>query len=507
MTAAFSVAMTGDTHARLGAHLTRRDGQEDICFALWRPSTGVRRSTAIVQDAVLPQSGERVVKGTAWFTGDYALRAARLAAQAGVGAALLHSHPGARSWQAAVAGSADAESERKIANLVREITGLPLVGLTLGTGSQTWSGRLWNVGRGREVSHTDAESVRVFGEVLRVGFHPGLRPAPVPQPSQARTVHSWGDEVQAHLARLRVLVVGAGSVGQLVLEMLARTGVQHIGVMDFDTVETVNLDRLHGATRFDARLFTSKAELAHRVITQAATASCFAGDPFEISICEPQGMARALDFDVIFSCVDRPWPRHVLNTLAYADIVPVIDGGIRLEPLPEGGLRNAYWRSHVAGPGRTCLRCLDQYNVADVQLERDGSLDDPSYIANLPVSSPLRTRQNVFPVSLAAASALTNQFLSLVVAPSGFGDPGALRFDLRQQVVERTGQTCTAQCSFQQSIGVGDGRVDPTGLHESAQSVISVRHADRGKIRLRIARQVLGLSGRVSKWAELAADG
>ena len=126
------------------------------------------------------------------------------------------------------------------------------------------------------------------------------------QDAQARTVHSWGEEVQSHLARLRVLVVGAGSVGQLVLEMLARTGIEHIGVIDFDTVELVNLDRLHGATALDALLHTSKAELARRVVSGAATATEFCAAIYEASVCEPQGMRAALDYDVIFSCVDRP---------------------------------------------------------------------------------------------------------------------------------------------------------------------------------------------------------
>ncbi len=369
----------------------------------------------------------------------------------------------------------------------------------LSTHSQGWSARRWDRGRGTSVAPTHAASVRVIADTLRVEYHPRLRPVPPIQETQVRTVHSWGDEVQSHLARLRVLVVGAGSVGQLVLEMLARTGIQHIGVMDFDTVEVVNLDRLHGATALDACMFASKAEVARRLVAAAATAESLRLDLHEESICQPDGLRDALNYDVIFSCVDRPWPRHVLNTLAYSDAIPVVDGGIRLEPAPTVGLRNAYWRSHVAGPGRTCIRCLGQYDVADVQLERDGSLDDPSYIANLPADSPLRVRQNVFATSLAAASALTNQFLSLVVAPSGFGDPGPLRFDLRQHRVERMHASCMDACSYSRDIGAGDGRRDPTGTHQHAAYVMHSRRIHQGRFRLRLARAA-SLSSQAGDW-------
>jgi hypothetical protein len=501
MTNEFVVALAGQDHDRLSNHLTRPDLQEDVCFALWRPSTGVRRTTAIVGAPVLPSPDERRVDRTAWFTGDYAFRAAREAAAVGAGIALLHSHPGATTWQGALEGSADAESERKIANLAREITGHPLVGMTLSTGSQTWSARGWNRGQGSSIATTEAASVRVLSKALRVGYHPTLCPAPRAQDTQARTIHSWGDEVQAHLARLRVLVVGAGSVGQLVLEMLARTGVEHIGIMDFDTVELVNLDRLHGATVLDAWLHTSKAQLGRRIASSAATADAFDLGVHEMSVCEPDGMRASLDYDVIFSCVDRPWPRHVLNTLAYSDVIPVIDGGIRLESAPEGGLRNAYWRSHIAGPARTCIRCVGQYDAADVQSERDGSLDDPSYIANLPVDSPLRVRQNVYATSLAAASALTNQFLSLVVAPSGFGDPGPLKFDLRQHRVELVQAECIEGCSYSGRTAVGDLRRDPTGDHHLARREIVARRTAEQRGLVRLARALRSASARIDNVA------
>lgn len=469
-----SVALDGTVEAALIDHLKRPDGQEDLCFATWRPSTGRSRQTALIMAPVLPLDGERHVHGNASFESSYALRAARAAAQRGEGLVFLHTHPGGVGWQPL--NDVDARAEASIANLAREITGLPLVGMTLGGHSRSWSARVWNLGRGSAVTYTSCDSVRVIGASLGVTFNDGLRPRPRLQPSQRRTAHAWGEDVQAKIARLRVLVAGGGSVGLHVVESLARTGIEHIAVMDFDRVEFINLDRLHAATHLDALLHRPKIDVAHRILRSSATAAAPIHELFQASVCERAGMETLLDFDVVFSCVDRPWPRHVLNTVAYSDLIPVIDGGLRLERRDDGAMRNAYWRSQVVTAGRPCLACIGQYDPAHVQLERDGSLDDQTYIAGLPRDHPLRANENVSILSIAAASALLNQFVSLVVAPSGLGDPGPLRHSLATHRIEHVDVACVPGCPYAGSVGDGNGRLDPTGQHAAAEGV---RASDR----------------------------
>src|SRR5262245_19594156 len=94
-----STALTTDTDHELREHLLRRDGQEDLCFALHRPSQGNRRHSFLISEPILPVPGERTVHGNVGIRADYFLRAAGLAADAGAGLVLLHSHPGGRGWQ------------------------------------------------------------------------------------------------------------------------------------------------------------------------------------------------------------------------------------------------------------------------------------------------------------------------------------------------------------------------------------------------------------------------
>jgi hypothetical protein len=228
----FSAAMSGPVHAGLGGHLLRVDGQEDVCLAVYSPSTGTTRSTAVIADYLLPLPGERAVHGNASFTGDYLVRAAVHAASLGRGVVAAHSHPGGIGWQSM--SSPDYDTERSYAHLVYEITGLPLVGMTL-AGDGSWSCRQW------DPSGTPAhgESVRVVDDRFRVTWNNALRPIPTIGDSQVRTVSAWGEAMQASLARTRVLVVGVSSVGLDVALRLAATGIVHVGVMDFDDPEYI----------------------------------------------------------------------------------------------------------------------------------------------------------------------------------------------------------------------------------------------------------------------------
>ena len=107
-----------------------------------------------------------------------------------------------------------------------------------------------------------------------------------------------------------------------------------------------------------------KTHVARRVTRAAATAEHPVIEVSDLSMREPEGLRLALDHDLVFSCVDRTWPRAVLNAIAYSDLIPVIDGGIAIDTSPDGAMCNATWRTHVVRPGRPCMACNRQLDMA-----------------------------------------------------------------------------------------------------------------------------------------------
>ena len=460
----------------LRCHVDRSDGQEDICLATYSPSTAASRTTALITDVITPEPGERHVHGNASIEGTYVLRAADIAHDRGQGLVLCHSHPGGRGWQPM--SGPDFDAERSFANLARELTGHPLVGMTYSGRDCSWSARHWDTGNGPDVEPTHCTNVRVVGATLDVSWNDALSAGVSANSRQRRTVSCWGPEIHSGLVRRKVLVVGAGSVGLDVSVRLAATGMVDIGVMDFDTVEWGNLDRLIGATVADAGLRRAKVAVARRLMNDASTADDTTFAFHELSICEPDGLAVALDYDLIICCVDRPWARAILNQVAYTDLIPVIDGGISIDVFADGkGMRNATWRSHVIRPGRPCLVCNNQLDVSEVALDIQNLLENREYIAG--AGRQRGEGQNVSLLSVSAAAALLAQFVSFNVAPGGLGDPGPLQYLLSTHTLEHLQVTTRPGCTYEACEGVGNARQALTGQHAAAETHRAERDARR----------------------------
>ncbi len=450
--AAYSAALPESVDETARRHLLRTDRQEDLCFALWRPSNGLTRRSALVERLILPRSKERHVHGNASFGPAYFERGLAEAASAGAGLALLHSHPFGRGWQSMSDDDHAAEFGHCAAAF--GATGLPFVGLTL-AGDGAWSARFWERTAPRSYVRHDCATVRVVGERLRVTYFDRLAPPPCAAASQVRTISAWGPKKHSDLVRLRVGLVGAGSVGGFIAEGLARTGFEDITGIDYDIVSQENLDRLLYATQSDVGLI--KIDVLARHLEKRATSCSFAFNAVARAVYEENGFRAALDCDVIVACVDRPWGRHVLNTIAYAHLIPVVDGGILVRSNRHAELVAADWRAHTVGVGRRCLECIGQYDSGMVQLEREGRLDDPTYIEGLSMDHPLRARENVFAFSMACGSLQLLQLLNLALDPLGQANSGEQLYHFVGSHMESPHLgVCKSACIFPSMMALGD---------------------------------------------------
>jgi hypothetical protein len=195
-----SAAIPGEVDRVLRDHLLRRDRQEDVCFAIWRPSHGRSRETALIETAILPQLGDRNVHGNASFEPKYFERALFEASRRGGGLALLHSHPLGTGWQGMSAD--DVRAEQLNAPAVYGATKLPFVGLTL-AGDGAWSARFWERTAPRAYHRNWCGTVRVVGNEFPITYLDELAPPPPATESQLRTISAWGDGCQADLVRRR----------------------------------------------------------------------------------------------------------------------------------------------------------------------------------------------------------------------------------------------------------------------------------------------------------------
>ena len=306
------------------SHLQGEETQEEVCFALWYPGDGTHRYTGILGEVILPTADDRELHGNVTVHGKYLNRVLERALAVNAGVAAFHSHPAACGWQALSRDDNDTE-RNVILPFIRE-TQLPLLGLTLAE-NKVWSARFWHEPRVGEVRLDHCTDVRRVGPRKSSADSPPFAyPAYTRRTILKRTLDSWGLVAQACLSRTHVCVVGAGSVGAMVLESLARTGVEQITIIDPDDVAVHNLDRLVYADRFSVGL--RKVDLVAARIRRIATAARPVVRAIPLSIRNERAYRLAANADLIISYIDNAEARDVVNHLAYSNCLPLIDGGV-----------------------------------------------------------------------------------------------------------------------------------------------------------------------------------
>jgi len=124
----------------------------------------------------------------------------------------------------------------------------------------------------------------------------------------------------------KVMVVGAGALGNEVLKNLALFGVGHIVVVDFDTIERSNLTRSILFRTEDADNKANKAVVAAQRIKEINPSIHVL--PIRENLETGVGLGLYRKMDVIIGCLDNLQSRILLNRLCIRAGKTWIDGGI-----------------------------------------------------------------------------------------------------------------------------------------------------------------------------------
>jgi adenylyltransferase/sulfurtransferase len=156
-----------------------------------------------------------------------------------------------------------------------------------------------------------------------------------------------GEDGQRRLIGARVVVIGAGALGAVHVETLARAGVGKIRIVDRDVVEKSNLHRQILYTERDAEEGVPKAVAAERRVREINADVDVEGIVEDVNALSVERLVEGVD--LVLDATDNFETRYLLNDVCSKFGIPWIYGAV----VGGGGA------TMTIRPGLTaCLRCL-----------------------------------------------------------------------------------------------------------------------------------------------------
>ena len=349
--------------AELEAHLFPGDWDEHgavIGAAVVQTNRGCRllgRRLFLADDGIDYVSGKY---GYRMLTSDFVRRCALACAEEGLAYLAVHNHLG--TDRVTFSCTDIASHWRGYPALVDILNGPPVGGLVFAR--QAVAGDIW-----ASVNHqTELDHSIVLGRWQTIRY-PEPRSFPNADPQYDRQVRLFGDRGQELLRTQRVAVIGAGGAGSLISEYLARLGVGHLIVVDFDRLDPTNYPRVVGARPSDLnpwprlgllrRLFrrrpSYKVAISERVAWEAnpnIRYEAILGDVTTTAVAE-----RLVDCDAIFLAADSMQARLVVNAVCHQYLIPTWQVGAKVVSDRSGAIRDVFSVVRQLVPGQSCLWC------------------------------------------------------------------------------------------------------------------------------------------------------
>lgn len=434
--------------AELRALLSSADGAEAAAYVLFGvadiasdPWTGLRRRRLVSHEVVPVPEEDRVSASgvhVTWSTRSF-VRLLKKAEQRGLVLGIAHTHPGSTAFFS----DQDDRNEKDLLRIVsnRSGDGHGFVSVVLG-GDGSVCARLWTSPDRSEAC------VRVLVSGRKLVLHGvGSMPDDEMLDRQARL---FGPAFNPFVRNLRIGVVGCGGTGSPTAMLLARLGIGHLLLVDDDTVELTNLNRVHGSRLDDVKAKAPKVDVLAREIREAELGVQVATFRGWVGDAAVRDAMRSCD--VIFGCTDDHDGRLFLNRLAYFYGIPVIDMGVRVIPQSKDRPYEMAGRVTVLTPGTPCLLCrglIDPVRAREEALRRTDPEEFERRKAEAYVSGGGDPAPVVVTFTTETACMAVNELLQALTAFRGEGGMKPERRRRFDAIEERT-TTCSPRSECEQ---------------------------------------------------------
>lgn len=135
---------------------------------------------------------------------------------------------------------------------------------------------------------------------------------------------AFSAESRGEMSHLTAAVIGASGTGSIAVEQAARLGFGRIQMVDFDTIESKNLNRILNASTGD--LGELKVDVLARSIVAHRGNDVATAIP--TTILDRSAVLQVSQADVIFCCVDSKEGRQIVDLIASAFMIPLFDVGV-----------------------------------------------------------------------------------------------------------------------------------------------------------------------------------
>jgi molybdopterin/thiamine biosynthesis adenylyltransferase len=288
-----------------------------------------------------------------WMTeiqAQYTKRILRICDTHPFGIGFVHSHPEGFFTEPS---PSDYEMEDYYSKLLRGYTpDRPFISLIFSKNQNTFSGsgRVWWLGEWHEVIKFSIEHTPV---TLYNFERPSLLTRDVLSRLK-RLASAFSLEAAESLASATVAVVGVSGTGSPAVEMLSRSNVGNIIVVDPKIFEDSNHERNHASLFSDLGTKTPKVVISKRHI-KSINRDCNV-TAIQGNVQQEEVIDHLLWADIILGCTDLHSARIALTDLSTRYLLPVIDVGVKMEG-ENGQITGQVVQLNRLFPDDACVYC------------------------------------------------------------------------------------------------------------------------------------------------------